>query len=110
MLRRMPGGMQDLEDHLSHLQSLPIRQVAHWIAELGTGPRQQLHLSPRRQLADARSDNHCADAYRQHSEYACHAGALPQNTRRRHDGHPGPGLRPVCSEPTKYDACPRLCR
>ena len=51
MLRRMPGGMQDLDDHLSHLQSLPIRQVAHWIAERGTGPRQQLHLSPRRQLA-----------------------------------------------------------
>jgi hypothetical protein len=40
MLRRMPGGMQDVEDHFPHLQSLPIRQVAHWIAELGTGPRQ----------------------------------------------------------------------
>src|SRR5262249_29778030 len=51
MLRRMPGGMQDLEDHFPHLQPLPIHQRAHWIAELGTGPRQQLHLSPRRQLA-----------------------------------------------------------
>jgi hypothetical protein len=50
---RVARRVERLDEHLAHLDPIPVPEGARRVGELGPGAGQQLDLAPHRQLADA---------------------------------------------------------